>query len=111
MSEEISIGKCPFCDTGVIKEKEKLFVCSNSKSVKKEDGSWKTVGCKFRVFKNQFASLGHPLITTSEMITILADGSLLVSLISKKGLEYKGKIRIDKKSGGVKMMFRNKFKD
>ena len=45
------------------------------------------------------------------MASILMNGSLLVNLISKNGAPYKGLIRVDKKEGGVKMMFRNKFKD
>ena len=112
MAEEaVIIGNCPFCEDGVILDKEKLYVCSNLKNVKMPDGSWKTKGCKFRVFKNKFSGLGHFSITPNEMASILMNGSLLVNLISKNGAPYKGLIRVDKKEGGVKMMFRNKFKE
>ena len=45
------------------------------------------------------------------MRAILEEGSVLVDLVSKRGKTYKGRIRIDKREGGVKMMFRNKFKN
>lgn len=106
-----SVGSCPFCKNGEIIEKEKLFVCSNSKSFKINEGEWKTKGCKFRVFKDKFKSLGYPDISYSTMLYILNNGSLLVDLISKTGKPYKGLIRIDKREHGLKMMFRNKFKE
>lgn len=111
MSDEIIVGKCPFCNDGTIVEREKLFVCSNSKSIKTPEGNWITEGCKFRVFKDKFKGLGYPLISFYIMRAILEEGSLLVDLVSKRGKTYKGRIRIDKREGGVKMMFRNKFKN
>ena len=109
MSDEIVVGSCPFCKDGVILEREKLFICSNSKSVKTREGEWKVQGCKFRVFKDKFKALGYPLISYHVMSHLLNEGSLLVDLTSKSGKPYKGLIRIDKSEHGLRMMFRNKF--
>jgi len=103
--EELNIvGKCPLCGNDVV-EKEKLFVCSDSKNYYDEDEKkWVNEGCSFKIFKTALNRFGKEEITSSEVEDLLSNGKVEVTLVSKQGSDYVKDLLIDEKYG-VKVDF------
>lgn len=103
--EIVSLGSCPVCSSGDIYEKEKVFLCSEAKFKKLDDGSWINEGCEYKIFKSGLEKLGKTLITAKEVSDMLHKGIKVVSLKSAKtGKAYTGNMVVDKK-WGVKIDF------
>lgn len=101
------IGNCPICGEDVL-EKEKLFVCSTSKSTKNDAGEWENEGCQYKVFKTALKKLGKDVITAEEMTEMLENGVLRVDLVSAKtGKAYQADAVADEK-WGIKINFDNR---
>jgi len=81
---------CPVCKEGVMEEREKLFICSNSKTEYNQDTKeWEEKGsCSYKIFKAGLAKLGKPTITVEEVRELCANGSIELTLVSKKQKEY-----------------------
>ena len=88
--EEIIVCKCPVCKEGDIIEKEKLFVCSNSNTeYNKETEKWEENGtCSYKIFKSGLSKLGKPNITAEEVKELCENGTITLTLVSKKQTEY-----------------------
>jgi len=88
------LGKCPYCDDGVIEVRErevlgrkvKLYACSNA-HWKSEDGEMyeltEDATCDFRIWQNALARYGKWL-GYQEVRKLLSDGSLSLEFVSKK---------------------------
>lgn len=89
--EEKIVTKCPICKDGDMIEKEKLFVCSNSKSsLNEETEKWEETGtCSYKIFKSSLSRFGKPNISAEEVKELCENGKLEVELVSKKQTQYK----------------------
>lgn len=88
------LGKCPYCDDGVIEvrdkevsgKKVKLYACSNAKWVT-EDGEMFELAtdatCDFKIWQNTLSRYGKWL-SYKEIRELLAGESIEVELLSKK---------------------------
>ena len=88
------LGKCPYCDNGVIEvrdkeingKKVKSYACSNA-NWKTEDGEMfelrEDSSCSFKIWQNSLARYGKWL-SYKEVRELLVDKSIEVELLSKK---------------------------
>ncbi len=107
------LGKCPYCDDGVVEmtKKEvlgamtKIYSCSNVK-IHTEDGEcFEQAGsCTFRIWGNALKRYGKRSIGVKEVRALLADESIVVTLHSRNGNEYK-KYAITHPEYGIEVLF------
>lgn len=76
LSNAITLGKCPFCSGNILATDDKI-VCENSK----------ITGCKFSFPRNMMQAMGKNNLTDAEIESILSEGKVEVTLISKKKWE------------------------
>jgi hypothetical protein len=88
------LGKCPYCEDGVIEvrdkevsgKKVKLYACSNA-NWKTEDGEVfelrDDASCGFKIWQNSLAKYGKWL-SYKEVRALLEDATIEVELLSKK---------------------------
>jgi len=106
------LGRCPYCDDGMIEVREKevrgkkvkLYACSNAHWVS-QDGEFYELSddssCGFKVWQNALARYGKWL-NYKEMRELLSCGEMEVELLSKKygkKIYYKKSIILDKEYG------------
>lgn len=81
-------GKCPLCGGDVVKglNKQKRYVwyCTN----------WKKRGCDFKMYEDAKHYKDDVRLTDKRVIKLLSGGTITVSLTSKNGTEYKGKLAL-----------------
>ena len=73
LSAATRLGKCPFCSGGVYGTEDRI-ICENSK----------ITGCKFSFPRNRMQAMGKSNLTNAEIESILSEGKVEVTLISKK---------------------------
>jgi len=100
------LGQCPKCKNGQIIERGKVFMCSESKLTKDENGKWKNDGCDYVIFKSALSKMGKNNITATEVSKMLKNGKVEVNLISKAGKKYTAYMVPDLK-WGVKVEFKD----
>ena len=107
-----SLGVCPKCKKGHIIEKDKVFLCTEAKFKKDEDGNIINEGCDYMIRKNSLAKLNGSPITAKKVEELLSKGTTLVTLQSPRtGNKYQKYIEIDLK-WGIKINFdKNVSKD
>ena len=88
------LGKCPYCEDGVIEvqskeamgKKVKLYVCSNAKWTT-EDGEMyelrEDASCDFKIWQNSLAKYGKWL-SYQEIRDLLENGEVELEFLSKK---------------------------
>ena len=89
------LGRCPYCDDGVIEvrdktvnsKKVKLYACSNANWIASEDNEFyelsKNSTCSFKIWQNALARYGKWL-TYSDIKELLKNQELEVEFVSKK---------------------------
>lgn len=108
----MTLGKCPYCEDGVIEVREKevmgkkvkLYACSNAHWIS-EDGEMFELSsdarCDFRIWQNSLAKYGKWL-SYKEVRTLLDGEDLEVELLSKKygkKIYYKKYITLNQEYG------------
>ncbi len=108
----MTLGKCPYCDDGVIEvrdkevrgKKVKLYACCNA-NWKTEDGEMfelrEDSTCDFRIWQNSLAKYGKWL-SYKEVRELLENETVEVELISKKyakKINYKKHIALNREYG------------
>ena len=106
------LGKCPYCDDGMIEVREKevrgkrvkLYACSNA-HWRSEDGEMYELtsdsSCDFKIWQNNLARYGKWL-QYKDIRELLDKGTLEVELLSKKygkKIYYTKQIILDKEYG------------
>ena len=106
------LGKCPYCDDGMIEVREKnvrgkkvkLYACSNA-HWKSEDGElWEPredASCDFRIWQNALGCYGKWL-GYKEVRELLEEGEIRVELVSKrygKKTNYEKSVVLDREYG------------
>jgi len=109
----MNLGKCPFCDGGIIENEQKnvrgkkimLYKCSNAEWEISPDGEqWDlkdSSTCDFKIWQNALGRYGK-WFKNNEIRELLEEQQLLVKLISKKygkKIEYEKYIILDKEYG------------
>jgi len=105
-NKEKVLGVCPKCKKGQILEKQKVYMCSEAKLKKDENGKWINEGCNYVIFKTALSKMGKNNITSREVSQMLKDGRVKVNLISKAEKKYSAYMVPDMK-WGVKIEFEN----
>jgi len=87
------IGRCPFCDDGIIEEKDvkfsgekgKIFQCSNALWNFENDGFYlkKESKCSYRIFSNCLLKYNKKHLGKQEVKRMLSDGEIEVVLHSR----------------------------
>jgi hypothetical protein len=102
------LGKCPYCDDGVIMMQKKVvqgrntkvYTCSNAKFYTEDGECFESVGsCSFRIWGNSLLKYGKRGIGEREVRELLKNGSFVATLHSKRGVEYKKYVIADKEYG------------
>jgi hypothetical protein len=107
------LGKCPYCDDGIIVMQKKIvqgkntkvYTCSKAK-VYTEDGElFESRGsCSYRIWGNSLLKYGKRGIGEREVRELLSEGVFTATLHSKRGVEYK-KYVITNEEYGVSVLF------
>jgi len=105
------VGKCPYCDDGVVSyttkdiqgRKTKLYACSNNK-VTTEDGEvWEQTSpsnCKFKIFGNALQRWGCKFIGPKQVKKLLNHDDTIVHLYSyHKKIKYQKYIELNYEYG------------
>ncbi|NOQ30373.1 MAG: hypothetical protein GQ570_04525 [Helicobacteraceae bacterium] len=114
----MNVGKCPYCDGSVIMEKKlvqgkstKVYSCENRKVITEDGELFEQVGsCSFRIWGNSLLKYGKRGIGFKEVRELLQDGTIVVTLHSKQGFEYK-KYLITHVEYGVQVLFSDEVEE
>ena len=102
---DVPLGTCPKCGKGQIVEKKKVFLCTEAKFKKDDDGNIINEGCDYMIRKKSLAKLNGKDITAKQVKELLSKGETLVTLKSARtGASYEKYIEVDLK-WGVKINF------
>ena len=103
--EEKAIAKCPLCGEGDIVDKGKYYACSKGK-IKKENGKWVTIGCQFKVFKEQKIGAVQFKINAATIKKLAKmEGEVEVEAFStKKNKKYKQRINYNDKLNRIDLI-------
>lgn len=94
-----SLGKCPICKDGDMSKRGSVYVCSNGKSSKQEDGTYVNSGCEYKIYETSLKSRGKASVTETDIKKLLSAGSFQASLTNQKGEKYSAKLIVDLKYG------------
>ncbi len=109
------LGKCPYCEDGVIEvrpiivqgKKVKLYACSNAQwhfefdmCELSEDAT-----CSYRIFSNQLSRWNKKSLSEKEIRTLLIDQQLKVSLYSPKSKQSYDKWVIPDQEYGLSVLW------
>jgi hypothetical protein len=100
------VGICPICGNDVV-DKGKLFACADGTSTRNEAGGFDNAGCQYKIFKSSLQKFGKEEITTEEVTTMLENGTVEVTLVSKAGKDYLADLVPDTQ-WGTKVAFRER---
>jgi len=106
------LGKCPYCDNGMIEvrdkevrgKKVKLYACSNAHWTSEDGEMYELTSeatCNFRIWQNSLARYGKWL-SYQEVRTLLKEEEIELSFVSKKygkKIEYTKTVILDKEYG------------
>ena len=107
------LGKCPYCDDGIIVMQKKIvqgkntkvYTCSNAKFHTEDGECFESVGsCSYRIWGNSLLKYGKRGIGEKEVRELLSEGVFTATLHSKNGVEYK-KYIITNEEYGVSVLF------
>ena len=97
LSNATTLGKCPFCSGNILATDDKI-VCENSK----------ITGCKFSFPRNMMQAVGKNNLTDAEIESILSEGKVEVTLISKKSGKPYSAYLIPDEQYGIKIELKEK---
>lgn len=107
------LGKCPYCDDGLIMMEKKMvrgkntkvYTCSNARFYTEDGECFESVGsCSYRIWGNSLLRYGKRGIGEREVRELLSEGCFTAVLHSRSGIEYR-KYIVPNESYGISVLF------